>query len=208
MRVESKRCNMRHVLGVILLLIGGPIQAAIVTMDFEGNGPPYNVALPNGYNEDGWSIQYNVLHFFPLLIIEDSTPTNGSAVLLWCGALLPDCEDDLITLMHNDGGTFDLLSLDASIQAAPDGLTTVTGYYAAGGSISTEIALVDGVWNTFNFDAQWSNLVSVGIEGADGAAHNNMRDNVVANVVPIPAAVWLFGSGLGLLVWFARRQSA
>ena len=29
-----------------------------------------------------------------------------------------------------------------------------------------------------------------------------------ASAVPIPAAVWLFGSGLGLLGWFCRRQTA
>ena len=31
--------------------------------------------------------------------------------------------------------------------------------------------------------------------------------DVFSSVVPIPAAVWLFGSGLGLLGWFRRRQS-
>jgi hypothetical protein len=32
-----------------------------------------------------------------------------------------------------------------------------------------------------------------------------MLDNIAASVVPIPAAVWLFGSGLGLLGWMRKN---
>jgi hypothetical protein len=31
-------------------------------------------------------------------------------------------------------------------------------------------------------------------------------DSITVNIVPIPAAVWLFGSGLGLLGWMRRRS--
>jgi hypothetical protein len=32
-------------------------------------------------------------------------------------------------------------------------------------------------------------------------------DNVTVNVVPLPAAVWLFGSALAGLGWIRRKQS-
>ena len=48
---------MRHVLGVILFLIGGPIQAAIVTVDFEGVVADNETLSPDlPYIEDGMSI--------------------------------------------------------------------------------------------------------------------------------------------------------
>ncbi len=201
---------MRQVLGAILLLIGGPIQATIVTVDFEGivaDNESLSPDLP--YIEDGMSIVSAT--FFNLINGKDFSISNGSAVFNWCAInLITDCVDDLITLTNNDGGTFDLLSLDSSATAVfdPLGLTSVTGYYAGGGSISTEIALVEDVWNTFSFDTQWSNLVSVEIHGnqVDGD-YNISIDNIVVNVIPIPAAVWLFGSGLGLLGWMRRKVS-
>jgi hypothetical protein len=41
-----------------------------------------------------------------------------------------------------------------------------------------------------------------------GYADARMVSAGTISAVPVPAAVWLFGSGLGLLGWFRRRQTA
>ena len=60
-------------------------------------------------------------------------------------------------------------------------------------------------------------IVSVtGSETVDGFFYGGYGFNtrsivsgtLVGTVVPLPPAVWLFGSGLGLLGWFRRRQTA
>ena len=43
---------------------------------------------------------------------------------------------------------------------------------------------------------------------ANGAGGEVWFDNVSVSAVPVPAAVWLFGSGLIGLAGFARRKKA
>jgi len=76
---------------------------------------------------------------------------------------------------------------------------------------------LDEAWTTFTFNTTLGADVSGGVSllfKADcGAAANcaltALIDNVSIDtqVIPVPAAVWLFGSALGLLGWMRRRVS-
>jgi hypothetical protein len=65
----------------------------------------------------------------------------------------------------------------------------------------------DVVTGAFYFCNGTTNCANLG-EGPIAGEVNFTLTSFSISVVPIPAAVWLFGSGLGLLGWFRRRQTA
>jgi hypothetical protein len=69
-------------------------------------------------------------------------------------------------------------------------------------------------WTNVIFDNSWGAVTSVKIEGQSVSSqisypviYNPSIDNFSASVVPVPAAVWLFGSALAGLGWLKRKQS-
>jgi hypothetical protein len=99
------------------------------------------------------------------------------------------------------------VSLDALGDDVSD-LARITAYTAGDVVIDiyTTAGLVSGAFETMTVNDTGANIAYVIAEGVSPDAVG--FDNLVANTVPIPAAVWLFGSGLGLLGWFRRRQTA
>ena len=93
----------------------------------------------------------------------------------------------------------------------------------AGGGVSKPEILGGGplaldpdpdTWKQFVFNTTTGPDVSGGLTlqfnaatgGADGSFSELFVDNISIQVVPVPAAVWLFGSALGLLGWMRRSS--
>jgi hypothetical protein len=103
----------------------------------------------------------------------------------------------------------------------------IHGYDAAGTLINALTAPATGslnvndsaYWQTIHFDSTWTNLAYVTVKGQYAECTNDFLcqgfgstyvtpslDNVNISVVPIPGAVWLFASALGLMGWRSRRH--
>jgi len=147
----------------------------------------------------------------------DSVDTNGYSITgdpFYIGSglgnggsygmgVLADVE---LTLTNESASLFSLVSIDA-ISFSPSQPLTVTGYYAVGGEITTTLSITGGsVFTdmlTYNFSNAWQGLSAVTFLTND----NMNMDNLVVAAVPIPAAVWLFGSALAGLGWLRRKQT-
>ena len=145
--------------------------------------------------------------------------TNFSGANLIAGAIAPTYDGTVaqtgpaasspIAWDFNLGGTW----VNSYTTAASSGDAT-------GGSISGTINIIDnwngtdfaqggaftGTTSGSNFTASWTSLIVGGPFNGQTGTYNVSGTYAVAPAVPVPAAIWLMGSGLIGLVGVARRR--
>lgn len=207
---------MKYLLLLLLVGIGSAANGATVVMDFEGivedeevlnvsvllPGPPYI------YQEDG--LQLTVGSSQAAFRGKSAQPgiDFDSDYFDWCVAPDGVCNTQSVSLSTVSGQAFDLLSMDMTA-VIEGGDVVLTGFLQGGGTVSLTHTLLVGNIELVTFDSSWSNLTSVSFTAGafTGFGFGMGIDDVTASVVPIPAAVWLFGSALAGLGWIRRKQT-
>ncbi len=194
---------MRHALGVILLFVLGSAQAATITIDFEG----LTVGSFSEIVIDGFRFTEFPNYSNPEIIAD--TGGNQSLTVGGGGGCGPfgDCGFLSVIMTREDGGAFSYFGADISEGCADEinGSCSngVAGIKVGGGGALGPVGTGDWVnLESVRFVVSGETTVPGGFQ-----AFSLTADNIVVNAVPIPAAVWLFGSGLGLLGWMKRKRA-
>jgi hypothetical protein len=181
---------------IVALLLGSAVEAETVTLDFQEFYDPGLTFAPVGEIESqGFSIV-----------------NSGTAVWLADHLVIGDLSigvgysGSTLTISAVDGLAFNLEAFD---YAAQDGTSMNVSVVRADGS--GDIFSVTSLWtgagpgySTYEAAGLFNNIVSFTLDGATAAP---ALDNFRVTSVPIPAAVWLFGSALAGLGWLKRKQT-
>jgi len=181
----------------LLFLASASVHA--VTVDFESDISNVDIV---GFSSKGFDFIGNA-NFWDLSV-DGGGNTTAETTDPGCGG----CVGVGWSIIASDGSAFSLESVDLAFLTlfGSDGEATISGTLSGGGTVSRLVT--DRTWHTESaFGAQWSDLSSVGIYISSAVPQSMVIDNFSATVVPIPAAVWLFGSALAGLGWMRRRQT-
>jgi hypothetical protein len=102
------------------------------------------------------------------------------------------CADFSVTFEYNNGEIFDFLQVENQ-----------GGYWFDISASNGMSAVFEQDYGIKNFGAGWTDLTWIKI-GSRNSTYVKGPIFAVASV-PVPAAIWLFGSALGLLGWMRRR---
>ncbi len=171
------------------LAISAPLSSLAAVIDFQSLEHFDTSTTYHGktYTEDGFQIESTIGGFLATLGTEKSNYSDSTA-------MFHGTNSGVTELTRLGGGIFDLFSIDLA-ELNGGGASEVIFTRDGGHSQSF---LLDGVAfgaETFLFDSGFLGSSSVTWVQED-LFHQFDNINVSPSAVPVPAAVWLFGSGL------------
>ena len=202
--------TLYSVFGAASLLFGfvSSANAQVITFDGLGLNEDDPVTV-DGFvfdymDMDGWAIgladggdEYDLANEFD----------TGSEIITCRDTGDGECK---IVMTESSGALFSLTSFDGADGLLDVGGRTivVTGTMSDGRTVVDIYTTVASTFTTYSLPSNFSNLVSVEFWGFGRGDDMIAFDNINVTVVPVPAAAWLFGSGLLGLIGFARRNRA
>lgn len=139
----------------------------------------------------------------------------GSCQTLNASAQCVPSSDDNLTLAADEQLRLDFWADEGGFQQARFGEFTFRddNHNMINGTVSVHSAngyaiidVFDGIGDLSSIGK--SNHLIFNADGGDGSTSNYYISEANITAVPVPAAVWLFGSGLGLLGWMRKRKVA
>ena len=173
---------MRQLKLLITLFAIGPVSAATITFEEFPAAFGYTEVESSGFTvaADGF---FQIVDFGDKFLDMYATST--------------------ITVESVSGADFSISSLDIFQYAGKS--VALTGFLSSGGTIENEVVATVTGESLITFNPSWRNLERFVVQ-LTASSGQTALDNIVVNVVPIPAAVWLFGSAL-LALGFSQRKS-
>ncbi|MEQ1559905.1 MAG: hypothetical protein ABL933_13320 [Methyloglobulus sp.] len=199
---------MKKLFAVPFLLLAFTVNAQASTVTFEDNEVDAYQPDPFASGE----LVFKPTSGFHLTYTSTTAANNGTNALI--AGFGHDDDGNVagsFSFKETNNSIFSLDSLDAGIAfnefPSKTGSVVVTGYQQGGGVLTQTLSL-DSIYQNYVFG--WANLLFVDVSENSGfgfVAFDNI--NVTApeiNPVPVPAAVWLFGSALTGLLGFGKRK--
>ena len=193
-----------------LVLAATQVNASTVTLDMEGIAPAGDISNETNTTTtfSGFDLLINHGHFI------DSTWSEVGVNRADSGSDYLGIDSyEPIVISQTSGAPFSIQSFDATDVFIdqfyiPNLVFEVTGTQVGGGTLTTSFTSDNSYgFETFVFGSAWTNLTSVMFIGNNHGAYDNIVLSSNVTVVPLPAAVWLFGSGIMMLLGFGRNRA-